>query len=90
MKLIFSGRSWDDYQHWLASDRDMVDRINLLIKETRRQPFVGLGKPEPLRNEMSGFSSRRIDREHRFIYRVTGKGDQQALEIAGCRFHYGR
>jgi toxin YoeB len=68
----------------------MVERINGLIKDARRSPFRGLGKPEPLRNEMSGWWSRRITHEHRLVYRVTGSGDAQALEIAACRFHYQR
>lgn len=68
----------------------MVRRINELIRDTQRNPFAGLGKPEPLRNEMSGWWSRRITDEHRLVYRVTGKGDGQALEIAACRFHYAR
>ncbi len=90
MKVVFSSRSWEDYLHWQAENPEMVRRINLLIKETLRQPFVGLGRPEPLRGEMAGWWSRRIDREHRLVYRVSGKGDMQALEISGCRFHYHR
>mgnify|MGYP001366421394 FL=1 len=90
MILIFSGPSWDDYLYWQTHDRELLEKINTLIKDARRDPFRGLGKPEPLRNEMAGWWSRRIDKEHRLIYRVTGKGDAQALEIAACRFHYGR
>jgi toxin YoeB len=88
--VIFSGRSWDDYLHWQSHDRETLEKINTLIKDARRSPFRGLGKPEPLRNDMAGWWSRRIDNEHRLVYRVTGKGDAQALEIAACRFHYGR
>ena len=88
MKLIFSGRAWDDYLFWQKNDRDIVDRINQLIKDTMRSPFLGIGKPEPLRREMQGFWSRRINQEHRLVYRVTGSGAAQALEIASCRFHY--
>lgn len=66
----------------------MTERINALIKDTKRSPFTGIGKPEPLRNEMAGWWARRIDQEHRFVYRVIGKGSEQTLEIAACRFHY--
>jgi len=90
VKLQWTEQGWDDYLYWQEQDSDFVQKINILIKDVRRSPFQGLGKPEPLRNEMAGWWSRRIDREHRLIYRVTGKGDAQALEIAACRFHYGR
>lgn len=66
----------------------MLSRINLLIAECLRHPFEGTGKPEPLRQNLKGWWSRRIDREHRLVYRVAGTGDAQALEIAQCRFHY--
>lgn len=66
----------------------MVRRINDMVRDALRHPFAGIGKPEPLRNEMTGWWSRRITREHRLIYRVTGKNEAQALEIASCRFHY--
>jgi len=90
VKLPWTEQGWDDYLYWQEHDSDFIQKINVLIKDTRRSPFQGLGKPEPLRNEMAGWWSRRIDREHRLIYRVTGKGEAQALEIAACRFHYGR
>jgi len=90
VKLQWTEQGWDDYLYWQEHDSDFIQKINVLIKDTRRSPFQGLGKPEPLRNEMAGWWSRRIDREHRLIYRVTGKGEAQALEIAACRFHYGR
>lgn len=88
MRNIFSDASWSDYLFWQQSDRAVCDRINELIKDTRRSPFVGIGKPEPLSGSYSGFWSRRITREHRLVYRVSGKGDAQALEIAACRYHY--
>jgi len=88
VKIIFSTESWEHYQHWQRSDAKMVDRINLLIKDATRTPFSGIGHPEPLRNELKGWWSRRITEEHRLIYRVVGKGDEQALEISACRFHY--
>ncbi len=90
MKLQWTEQGWDDYLYWQSNDVDMVAKINVMIKNARRSPFRGLGKPEPLRNDMAGWWSRRIDNEHRLVYRVTGKGDAQALEIAACRFHYGR
>jgi toxin YoeB len=88
MKLIFSSRSWSDYLFWQDNDRSLLARLNTLIADTMRQPFQGIGKPEPLRNEMSGWWSRRINEEHRLVYRVSGSGENQALEIASCRFHY--
>ena len=88
MKLQFSDRSWNDYQHWLEIDQDILQRINELIKDARRSPFSGIGKPEPLLGNFKGWWSRRITREHRFIYRVSGQGDAQVLDIAACRFHY--
>lgn len=90
MRIIFSQASWSDYLFWQQSDKAVCDRINELIKDAMRSPFVGIGKPEPLSGNFSGFWSRRITREHRFIYRVTGKGETQALEIAACRYHYDR
>jgi toxin YoeB len=90
VKLQWTEQGWDDYLYWQSNDVDMVAKINVMIKNARRSPFRGLGKPEPLRNDMAGWWSRRIDNEHRLVYRVTGKGDAQALEIAACRFHYGR
>lgn len=84
MKLTFSDEAWEDYQYWQRQDRKMVERINKLIKEVQRDPFAGIGKPEPLKHALSGFWSRRITDEHRLVYRVT----EDALEIAQLRFHY--
>ena len=84
MKLTFSDEAWEDYLHWQKQDRKMVERINKLIKEVQRDPFVGVGKPEPLKHALSGFWSRRITDEHRIVYRVT----EDALKIAQSRFHY--
>ena len=88
MKLVFWPTGWEDYLHWQSGDANALARVNLLIRETMRDPFRGLGKPEPLKNNLKGWWSRRIDREHRMVYRVTGTGEAQALEIAQCRFHY--
>lgn len=87
MKLQWTEQGWDDYLYWQSNDVDMVAKINVMIKDARRSPFRGLGKPEPLRNDMAGWWSRRLTQEHRLVYRVTGKDDAQALEIAACRFH---
>ena len=88
MKLLFTLRGWGDYVHWQENDPKMRARINALIRECMRTPFSGLGKPEPLRNNWSGWWARRIDTEHRLVYRVIGKGEDQRLEIAQCRYHY--
>ena len=88
MKLIFSTEAWEDYQHWVETNAKIKDRINELIKQCQRTPFKGVGKPEPLRGDLSGWWSRRITQEDRMVYRVTGSGDAQSLEIAQLRFHY--
>jgi len=88
MKLVFSSRAWEDYLHWQDDDRRGLDRVNALTKECLRDPFQGTGKPEPLSGNLSGWWSRRINREHRLVYRVSGKDDAQSLEIAQCRYHY--
>lgn len=84
MKLIFADEAWEDYLYWQKQDKRMVERINKLIRETQRDPFTGVGKPEPLKHALSGFWSRRITGEHRMIYCVA----KDALEIAQLRFHY--
>lgn len=89
MKICFSPEAWADFTFWMEMDRKTVEKIVALIKECRREPFSGLGKPEPLRGELKGFWSRRITQEHRLVYRVTGNGATQVLEIAACRYHYG-
>jgi toxin YoeB len=86
--IVFSTRAWEDYQSYQADDPRLLQRLNELIRECQREPFRGIGKPEPLKDNMRGWWSRRIDREHRLVYRVQGRGDQQALEIAQCRYHY--
>jgi toxin YoeB len=89
LKLVFADAAWDDYFWWQSAGQAKgLDRVNKLIKATQRQPFQGLGKPEPLKGDLSGWWSRRITDEHRFVYRVSGKGDTQALEIAQLRYHY--
>jgi len=88
MKLVFWPTAWVDYLHMQAEDPKLLARVNDLIKECRRDPFRGTGKPEPLAGNLSGWWSRRINSEHRLVYQVSGKGDAQALEIAQCRYRY--
>ena len=88
MKLVFWPTAWEDCLYWQAEDPKLLARLNDLIKECRRDPFRGTGKPEPLGGNLSGWWSRRINREHRLVYRLSGKGDAQALEIAQCRYRY--
>ena len=84
MKLIFADAAWEDYLHWQAHDRKMVARINKLIEDAQRHPFEGIGKPEPLRHGLAGYWSRRINDEHRMVYKAT----DDALLIAQLRYHY--
>lgn len=84
MILSWAPDAWEDYLYWQQIDKKILKRINSLIKEIQRHPFEGLGDPEPLKHNWSGYWSRRIDREHRLVYKVTGS----ALLIAQCRYHY--
>jgi toxin YoeB len=84
MKLSFLEDAWEDYLYWSQTDKATVKKINQLIKECMREPFSGIGKPEPLKFDMSGCWSRRITSEHRLIYRV----EDDALIIIQCRYHY--
>lgn len=88
MKMRFAPQGWDDYLHWQASDPTTLGRLNNLIEECRRHPFTGTGKPEALKGDLSGWWSRRITSEHRLVYRVSGSGADQTLDIAQCRYHY--
>ena len=88
MKVAFDREAWDEYVDWQREDAKILERINLLIEECRRDPFRGTGKPEPLRQTLSGWWSRRITGEHRLVYRVRGTGDARVLEILSCRYHY--
>jgi toxin YoeB len=90
MNLLWSENGREDYLYWQETDRGMVRRINALIVDIRRDQFAGIGKPEPLRDNLSGWWSRRITGEHRLVYRITGAGDARRIEIMMCRFHYGR
>lgn len=84
MKLIFAEGAWDDYLFWQNHDRKILERINTLIKEAARQPFQGIGKPEPLKHALAGYWSRRINDEHRMVYKVA----DGAMHIAQLRYHY--
>jgi toxin YoeB len=90
VNLLWTPKGWDDYLHWQGTDHKMVRRINEAVRDTLRHPFGGIEKPEPVRGDMGGWWSRRLTQEHRLVYRVTGKDGDQTLEIAACRFHYGR
>jgi toxin YoeB len=89
MNIEFTTDAWEDFNYWLAYDKIKVEKINELIRAIRQNPFKGLGSPEPLRHELQGFWSRRIDAEHRLVYRVVGiKGQDQKIQIIQCRYHY--
>ena len=84
MKLIFSEQAWDDYLHWQKIDKKLLERINVLIKDISRSPFEGIGKPEPLKNALSGYWSRRINDEHRIVYKIA----DGSMLIAQLRYRY--
>ena len=84
MKLIFADTAWEDYLYWQATDKKQLKRTNNLIKDIQQTPFKGIGKPESLKFNLSGFWSRRIDEKHRLVYAVT----DEAILIASCRYHY--
>ena len=86
--VVFRGAAWADYLAWSREDAKVLERINTLIEECRRTPFIGTGKPEPLRQNLTGWWSRRITGEHRLVYRVRGSGAAQAVEVLSCRYHY--
>jgi toxin YoeB len=84
MELVWQTNAWEDYLYWQGQDKRMLQRINELIKDALRSPFKGIGKPEPLKGDLSGYWSRRITDEHRLVYTVKEK----RLHIIQCRFHY--
>jgi toxin YoeB len=88
MKLVWSENAWDDYLHWQKSDQKILEWINNLIKDIKRDPFKGLGKPEPLKHALQGWWSRRITQEDRLVYRVSGTEPNKYSEIIQCRYHY--
>jgi toxin YoeB len=88
MKVVWTEHAWEEYLQWQKEDQKTLFAINDLIKDIRRDAFKGLGKPEPLKHALQGWWSRRISGEHRLVYRLSGKGDDQRLEIVQCRYHY--
>ncbi len=84
MKLLFTEKSWEDYLYWQKTDKKILKRTNELIKAIKREPFEGIGKPEPLKHHLSGFWSRRITDEHRLVYKVS----DDTIQIVACRYHY--
>ncbi len=84
MNIVFTELSWQQYQYWQKTDNKILERINELIKDVQRNQFKGIGKPEPLKGNLKGFWSRRINEEHRLVYRITN----QQIEIVQCRYHY--
>lgn len=88
MKLLFTSDGWEDYCWWQTQDMVVLKRINVLLVDTMRDPFCGIGKPEPLKQELKGWWSRRITGEHRLVYRCIGTGIEQRIEVVQCRGHY--
>jgi toxin YoeB len=84
VKLVFSEQAWEDYLYWQKTDKKILVRINSIIKDITRLPFEGIGKPEPLKHALSGYWSRRINDEHRMVYKVS----DDSVWIAQLRFHY--
>jgi len=84
VKLVFAENAWDDYLYWQKTDKTILKRINILIKDITREPFEGIGKPEPLKHALSGYWSRRINDEHRIVYKI----QDNSLLIAQLRYHY--
>ena len=84
MKKVWDDSAWDDYLYWQKTDKKMLNKVNELIKSCERTPFSGIGKPEPLKENLKDYWSRRIDKEHRLVYKVEG----EIIIISQCRFHY--
>ena len=83
-KIAFTNKAWEDYCYWQKQDKKTLKRINLLLEDIKRNGFVGIGKPEPLKNDLSGFWSRRIDETNRLVYRI----NNEQIEIVQCKGHY--
>ncbi|MCX6257873.1 MAG: Txe/YoeB family addiction module toxin [Bacteroidia bacterium] len=84
MRIIFSENSWEDYISWQSEDKKILKKINMLIKDIQRTPYNGIGKPEALKDDLTGLWSRRIDREHRLVYQVI----ENKILIFSCRYHF--
>ena len=89
MNFKFTVNGWEDFEYWMDNDPDVSEKIGALLKDISRNPFQGLGKPEPLKFDLKGYWSRRISGEHRLVYKIEGsKGKDQKCIILQCRFHY--
>jgi len=89
MEILFSETAWKQYLNWQIEDQKILNRINDLLKSIQRDPFRGIEKPEPLKQNLKGFWSRRINSEHRLVYKIIGKkGESQRIEVLSCQFHY--
>jgi toxin YoeB len=84
VRLVFAEQAWEDYLYWQKTDKKLLERVNTLIKDVTRSPFSGIGKPEPLKNALSGYWSRRINEEHRIVYKIV----DGSVFIAQLRYHY--
>ncbi|MEO5912311.1 MAG: Txe/YoeB family addiction module toxin [Pelobium sp.] len=84
MKIIFVPNAWEDYLYWQSADKTILKKINALIKEIERNPYLGAGKPEPLKHNLKGWWSRRINLEHRLVYKI----ENDSIIIVQCRYHY--
>jgi len=84
LKKLWTDRGWEDYLYWQIQNKNMIKKINQTIKDIERNPFKGIGKPEPLKNNLSGWWSRKINNKHRIVYRI----ENENLEIAQCKDHY--
>lgn len=83
--IVFTPKAWEDYLYWQTQDKKTLKRINMLIETSAREPFTGIAKPEPLKGDLTGFWSRRIDDVNRLVYQVS----ETELQIVACRYHYG-
>lgn len=88
MLVTFTDHAWEEYLYWQTNDTDTLEKVNNLIKEIKRDPFKGQGKPEPLKGNLAGYWSRRITGEHRLVYRISGSKPHQVLTIIQVKFHY--
>lgn len=88
MKIVFAKDAYDHYCYWKANDDKVFQKINHLVKAIKNDPFKGIGKPEPLKGNLSGYWSRRITQEHRLVYKVSGTPPDQKLTVIQCKFHY--
>ena len=88
MTIAFVPKAWEDYCFWQENDQELLAKVNMLIRDISRDPFKGIGKPEPLRGNLAGYWSRRISGEHRLVYRVSGAKPDQLITIVQAKFHY--